>query len=205
MGLGALALAGWLLHLPLAVTGLILIAGLIIACFTGITVYFRARMRERTEELRVSNENFRVLVSGVTDYAILMLGPDGRVATWNAGAERIKGYTAAEVVGKHFSCFYTPEDIERGHPQEELRIALAEGQFEDEGWRVKRDGSRFWASVLITAVRDVHGELLGFRRSPATSRRGRYSNSNSVKKTKCSSSRSEKHRRPSGPRVSFWR
>src|SRR5690349_5279483 len=87
---------------------------------------------------RASEERFRQLVQGIEDYAILMLGPDGRVASWNAGAERIKGYRAEEIVGKHFSIFYPREDVERGKPEMELRVATAEGRFEDEGWRVRK-------------------------------------------------------------------
>ena len=88
--------------------------------------------------------------------------PQGRVATWNAGAERIKGYRADEIIGQHFSRFYTQEDIEHGKPERELKIAASEGRLEEEGWRVRKDGSRFWANVIITAIRDNNGELLGF-------------------------------------------
>jgi PAS domain S-box-containing protein len=119
--------------------------------------------RKRAEEaLRQSEERFRLLVSEVTDYAILMLDPEGRIASWNAGAERIKGYKAGEIVGQHFSRFYSTEDVERGKPANELKIAGKEGRFEDEGWRVRKDGSRFWANVVITALRDGSGRLLGF-------------------------------------------
>ncbi len=96
------------------------------------------------------------------DYAIFMLDPHGRVATWNAGAERLKGYTAAEIVGRHFSAFYPKEAIERGWPEEELRRATADGRLEDEGWRVRKDGTTFWANVVITALRDEAGVLRGF-------------------------------------------
>jgi formate hydrogenlyase transcriptional activator len=112
--------------------------------------------------LQNSEENFRLLVEGVKDYAIFMLDPDGRVATWNTGAERIKGYRAEQIIGQHFSMFYTTEDIESGKPDRELKIATAEGRLEDEGWRVRQDGSRFWANVVITALRGENGELLGF-------------------------------------------
>src|SRR5437660_1796798 len=94
---------------------------------------------------------FRLLIEGVRDYAIFLLDPDGRISTWNAGAERIKGYAAAEVIGRHFSLFYPPEAVEQGWPAHELRAARAEGRFEDEGWRVRKDGSRFWANVVVTA------------------------------------------------------
>ena len=119
--------------------------------------------RKRTEDLlRQSEERFRMLVEGVKDYAIFMLSPEGYIESWNAGAERIKGYQAEEVVGKHFSLFYTPEDLETGKPPMELRVATATGKYEEEGWRVRKDGSRFWANVLITALRDASGQLRGF-------------------------------------------
>jgi len=104
----------------------------------------------------------RLLVDAVADYAIFLLDPDGVVASWNAGAERIKGYRPEHVIGSHFSRFYTPEDRERGHPAELLAAALRDGRVEDEGWRVRRDGTRFWASVVITALREEGGELVGF-------------------------------------------
>src|SRR5215211_7107892 len=117
----------------------------------------------RTREvLRQSEERFRLLVEGVKDYAIFMLDPYGYVTTWNEGAQRIKGYDSEEIIGEHFSVFYTPEDKERDHPEQELRIAAAEGSYEEEGLRVRKDGSTFWANVLITALRDEDGELRGF-------------------------------------------
>jgi PAS domain S-box-containing protein len=115
-----------------------------------------------TPPLLQSEATFRLLVASVTDYAIFMLDPEGRVASWNAGAERIKGYRAEEILGQHFSRFYSDEDRQRGKPAYELQVASAEGRFEDEGWRVRKDGSRFWASVVITAVRDEAGRLVGF-------------------------------------------
>ncbi|HEY1379970.1 MAG TPA: PAS domain S-box protein, partial [Gemmataceae bacterium] len=119
--------------------------------------------RKQTEErLRQSEQRFRLLVEQVRDYAIFMLDPEGRVATWNAGAERIKGYKADEIIGRHFSTFYPQEAVDRGWPAEELRRATAEGRIEDEGWRVRKDGSRFWANVVITALRDQAGTLRGF-------------------------------------------
>jgi PAS domain S-box-containing protein len=114
------------------------------------------------EKLRLSEERFRLLVESVKNYAIFILGPDGRVASWNAGAEHIKGYTADEIIGEHFSRFYPREAIERGWPEEELRRAAADGRIEDEGWRVRKDGSRFWANVVITAMRDESGTLKGY-------------------------------------------
>ncbi len=107
-------------------------------------------------------ERFHLLVESVKDYAIFMLDAGGRVATWNVGAERIKGYRAEEIVGQHFSRFYPPEDVQAGKPELELRSAAAAGRVEDEGWRVRKDGSRFWADVVITAVRDKQGTLVGF-------------------------------------------
>lgn len=105
---------------------------------------------------------YRLLIEGVKDYAIFALDPDGYILTWNPGAERLKGYTASEIVGKHFSVFYPADDLEAGKPGRELEVAIATGQVEDEGWRLRKDGSRFWANVLITALRDETGVLIGF-------------------------------------------
>src|SRR5271165_1190348 len=119
--------------------------------------------RKRTETaLRLSEERFRLLIDGARDYAIFILDPEGKIATWNPGAERIKGYRAEEILGQHFSKFYPRESIERGKPQHELEVAAAEGRFEDEGWRIRKDGSRFWANVIITALRGQDGRLIGF-------------------------------------------
>jgi PAS domain S-box-containing protein len=109
-----------------------------------------------------SEETFRLLVENTKDYAIFMLDVRGHVVTWNTGAERIKGYRADEIIGKHFSVFYSPEAIETGWPQQELEYAVRDGRFEDEGWRVRQDGSRFLANVVITAIRDDTGTLRGF-------------------------------------------
>src|SRR5207248_7926667 len=106
--------------------------------------------------------HFGHLVAGVRDYAIFLLDPEGHVLSWNAGAERIKGYAAHEIIGQHFSRFYPQEAIDRGWPAEELRRAAAEDRIEDEGWRVRKDGSKFWANVVITALRDKGGTLRGF-------------------------------------------
>ena len=114
------------------------------------------------EELRQSEERFRLLVESVRDYAIFMLDPKGVVLTWNAGAERFKGYKAHEIIGQHFSRFYPPEALASGLPAYELEVAKGTGSFEDEGWRVRKDGSLFWANVVITAIRNPVGELLGF-------------------------------------------
>jgi len=105
---------------------------------------------------------FQLLVDAVKDYAIFMLDPQGIVSSWNAGAQRFKGYTANEIIGQHFSCFYTDEDRQAGVPQQALATAMAEGKYETEGWRVRQDGSRFWASVVINPIRDQDGNLFGF-------------------------------------------
>jgi PAS domain S-box-containing protein len=118
--------------------------------------------RQAQEKLRESEQAFRMLVNGISDYAIYMLSPNGEVTNWNLGAERIKGYSAEEVVGSHFSRFYTPEDQAEGKPARALAIAAAEGRFDAEGWRVRKDGSRFWANVVIDAIHDDEGRLVGF-------------------------------------------
>jgi PAS domain S-box-containing protein len=129
--------------------------------FSKVTRDITERKRS-LDSLQASEERFRLLVDAVSDYALLMLDPHGKVVSWNTGAERIKGYKADEIVGKHFSCFYLPEDIAQGHPEKELRIAAGEGRYKEEGWRVRKDGSRFLAEVVITAIRNKNGELAGF-------------------------------------------
>jgi PAS domain S-box-containing protein len=118
--------------------------------------------RRHEEEIRVGEERFRLMVEAVQDYAIFMLDPDGRIASWNAGAERIKGYRPSEILGQHFSRFYPADRIAAGWPEHELEQARIIGRFEDEGWRIRKDGSRFWANVVITAVHDDAGQLRGF-------------------------------------------
>ncbi|MCW1407468.1 PAS domain S-box protein [Rhizobium sp. 1AS11] len=118
--------------------------------------------RAAEQAIRQSEEQFRRLVQGVSDYAIYMLDPTGNVSSWNFGAERIKGYRPQEIIGTHFSTFYTAEDREAGLPETALGIARAEGRFEREGWRVRKDGTRFWASIVIDAIRDEEGHVLGF-------------------------------------------
>jgi len=110
----------------------------------------------------IEAERFRQFIMGVTDYAIYMLSPEGVVVTWNAGAQRFKGYPPEEIIGRHFSMFYTDEDRVNGRPADALELARSTGKFEDEGWRVRKDGSRFWASVVIDPIVDPSGELLGF-------------------------------------------
>jgi PAS domain S-box-containing protein len=149
--------------------GLFALEGIVVSALVAALRSARERAQKSTEEtwehrerLRESEERFRSLVEGVKDYAIFMVDPEGRVASWNEGARRIKGYEAEEVLGRHFSLFYPEEEVERGHPEEELRIAAAEGRYEEEGLRVRKDGSMFWASVLITALEDEEGNLRGF-------------------------------------------
>ena len=129
--------------------------------FAKVTRDFTSR-REIDVALRQSEERFRMLVQAVTDYAIFMLDPKGNVVSWNEGAERAKGYRASEIIGQNFSKFYTPEDMASGVPEELLSRAAQQGRVEIEGWRVRKDGSRFWADVILTAVRDESGELIGF-------------------------------------------
>jgi PAS domain S-box-containing protein len=118
--------------------------------------------RAQDEALRASEERFRLLVEAVRDYAIFMIDADGVVRSWNAGAQAIKGYRPAEIIGRHFSTFYTPQDQQAGKPERELRTARAEGSVEDEGWRVRKDGTLFWANVVITSVYGANKKLLGF-------------------------------------------
>jgi PAS domain S-box-containing protein len=107
-------------------------------------------------------QDYRLLVDSTTDYAILLLDPQGHIVTWNEGARRLKGYDAAEVIGQHFAMFYPTEDVARGKPDLELKVAAEQGRFEDEGWRVRKDGSPFWANVVVTALRDEDGTVRGF-------------------------------------------
>jgi PAS domain S-box-containing protein len=145
------------------------------ACFTGedddairkICELHTARVEEFSHpetqsELRHDEQRLRQLVEKQQDYAIFLLDADGYVTSWNDGAQRIKGYEASEIIGRHFSCFYSEEDIRAGKPQNELEIAAGTGRLEDEGWRVRKDGSTFWANVIITALRDKNGGLCGY-------------------------------------------
>ncbi|MDP3175923.1 MAG: PAS domain S-box protein [Phenylobacterium sp.] len=108
------------------------------------------------------DDRHRLLIDSITDYAIYMLDVDGRVTSWNPGAQRFKGYAASEIIGEHFSVFYTEEEREAGVPSEALRTAANEGRFEREGWRVRKDGSHFWAHVVIDPIRDPSGALVGY-------------------------------------------
>src|SRR5579859_7275888 len=121
------------------------------------------REKERSAFASLSDEQlFGLFIDSVRDYAILQLDPKGNVKTWNAAAERIKGYRPQEIIGRHFSQFYTPEDIASGKPEMQLRSAAQTGRSDDVGWRLRKDGSRFWADVVITAIKDADGALLGF-------------------------------------------
>jgi PAS domain S-box-containing protein len=129
----------------------------------GVVVFHDITDRKSTEEvLRRSEERFRLLISEVKDYAILMLDPDGVIVSWNVGAEQIKGYRSDEIIGQHFSRFYRAEDVQQNKPAHGLKVAVEQGRYEDEGWRVRKDGSRFWANVVITALHDETGRLYGF-------------------------------------------
>jgi len=146
---------------PFIKAGLIssLVAVLVILLGAGLFIKITNPMIRTLEQ---SEERFRLLVEGVTDYAIFMLDQTGHIVSWNLGAERIKGYTMHEIIGQHFSCFYPDEDIKNDKPNQELEIAKTDGKFEEEGWRVRKDGSKFVASVLITVLRDKQGNLRGF-------------------------------------------
>ncbi|MDT4947127.1 MAG: hypothetical protein QOH14_3860, partial [Pseudonocardiales bacterium] len=118
--------------------------------------------RRVEEALRESEESYRMLLDGIEDYAIYLMDAEGRVVSWNAGAERIKGYEADEIIGRNFACFFSPDDIAQGRPEDVLRITAANGRHEEQGMRVRKDGSQFLASVTVTALRDGAGELRGF-------------------------------------------
>ncbi|MBD1937425.1 PAS domain S-box protein [Microcoleus sp. FACHB-68] len=139
----------------------ILLLSLFILVALMISSLNAARLKAE-KRVRVSEENFRLLVQGVKDYAIFMIDPDGYIVSWNEGAENIKGYKAKEIIGQHLSRFYTAEDIAQSRPERILQVAAAKGRFEDKGWRIRKDGSRFWADAILTALRDEAGNLKGF-------------------------------------------
>jgi PAS domain S-box-containing protein len=143
-------------------SGMILLEFLLLAGIYYVLQKDLTQRRTAEQKLRASEERFRLLVDGAIDYAIFMLDPSGNVVSWNQGAERIKGYKADEVLGRHFSCFYSPEDLQNGKPERELQIATATGRYQESGWRIRKDGSRFYASVVITALKDETGKLRGF-------------------------------------------
>jgi PAS domain S-box-containing protein len=130
----------------------------------GAVLVFRDATEDKraSDALRQSEEKLRLMIASVSDYAIFMLDPGGRLASWNTGAERITGYREEEVLGAHFSRFFTPEDVALGKPAEELLVATTQGRFEEEGWRVRKDGSRFWANAVISPMRDAAGGIVGF-------------------------------------------
>jgi PAS domain S-box-containing protein len=168
-----LAIAGSAVLLPLGLARLIhrpadvfsfvlaLFAGLFAVCL-AVAISVLSQFARQEQELRRTADRYRAMIQDVKDYAILSLDPSGHVTSWNEGAQRIKGYTADEIIGRHFSAFYTREDLDNGKPEMELRVAAAEGRFEDEAWRVRKDGTRFWANVIITAMKDDAGRLVGF-------------------------------------------
>jgi PAS domain S-box-containing protein len=132
----------------------------------GIETYARRAARRGrvapADTVAESDARFRLLVEGIRDYGIIMLDPDGRIVSWNTGAQNIEGYTEQEIVGRHFSILYPPDAVARGYPERELRMAREQGRVEDEGWRVRKDGSTFWAAVIVTALRDARGDLQGY-------------------------------------------
>ncbi len=142
--------------------GIFLVEGVLISWLNEALRAARRRAEVTALSLQESEEHYRLLVEGVQDYAIFMLDPKGNITSWNTGAERIKGYQAAEILGRHFSILFTPEDVERHKAEEELQIAAAEGQFAGEGWRRRKEGTMFWASVVLRALRDDAGNLRGF-------------------------------------------
>jgi len=141
---------------------LFVIEGLSVSWLSAVLRAAKQRSEANALALHQSEERFRLLVESVQDYAIFALDPDGYIVSWNVGAERIKGYQPKDILGQHFSRFYQPKEIEQGKPERELQIAATEGRFEEEGWRVRKDGSLFWANVVITALRDETGKLRGF-------------------------------------------
>src|SRR3984885_2309425 len=166
--MAGLALLGWILGKFGAHHSLALLTGgaafsLVLIFLVSWIMYRGAAARVRAEDaLRESEERFHLFVEGVHEYAIILLDREGGVVSWNAGAERVKGYKAEEILGRSFSVFYPPEDVAAGKPAMELKLAEEQGRWEDEGWRLRADGTRFWANVLLTALKDDAGKLRGF-------------------------------------------
>jgi PAS domain S-box-containing protein len=142
--------------------GLFIVSGVLVTMLATSRRTARARLQVRGRELRLAEDVFRLIVESVVDYAIFMLDVHGKILTWNAGAERIKGYQAEEIIGESFQRFYGDDDIRAGVPQKVLEAAGRDGHYQVEGWRIRKDGSCFWANVVITALRDEHGTLKGF-------------------------------------------
>jgi PAS domain S-box-containing protein len=138
------------------------LASAVLAAGVVVLLLNLSRLIKAREASAESEERFRLLVDGARDYAIYMLDPAGSVVSWNEGARRIKGYTAEEIIGRNFACFYTPEDVEAGLPDEHLRTAAMAGRVGHEGWRLRKDGSRFWAETILTVLREPDGSLRGF-------------------------------------------
>src|ERR1700733_3882853 len=139
------------------------VAGFLIALAAAwIIQHSLVSQKQGAVALKASEEKYRMLLNGIKDYAIFMLDAQGRVVTWNSGAERIKGYTSQQIIGQNFSCFFLPAEIKQGRPEEVLRLTAASGRLEEQGMRVRKDGSRFLANVTFTALRDAAGNLQGF-------------------------------------------
>ena len=165
--MAGLTLLGWILGKSSDHSSLVLVTGgvgfFLILVSLGTMIYRGVAARVRAEDaLRDSEERFRLFVEGATEYAIILLDREGRVVSWNAGAERIKGFKSEEIIGRSFSVFYPPEDVVAGKPAMELKLAAEQGRWEGDGWRVRADGTRFWANVLLTALKDDAGNLRGF-------------------------------------------
>lgn len=143
-------------------TGLFLIEGILLSWLVSTLIQTQSRMQRERQALQESEDRYRVLVESVQDYAIYLIDPQGYITSWNLGAQKLKGYQAHEIIGRHFSCFYSEQDIEQGTPEQLLAIATTQNHAEDEGWRIRKDGSRFWANVILIAMLDAQGNLKGF-------------------------------------------
>ncbi len=185
-----LALGGASVFTPLPETLVIPLAIVFLGVFGWLVLRDLSARQDAEEQLKASEEFYRHSMEGVQDYAIFLLDPQGRVSSWNAGAQRIKGYAAEEIIGQHFSRFYPQQAIARGWPDTGLERATVEGRFEDRDWRVRKDGSMFWADVVITAVRDTGAHSRASRRSRATSQNRKRPRMPSASSTKLSKSAS---------------